>query len=44
MAAYAGNGIDGCSERAERRTVGRVLLEREVIDATGDATFGGMCG
>ncbi len=37
MAAYAGNGIDGCSTRVERRAGGRVAWDIDVTDATGDA-------
>ena len=37
MAAYAGNGIDGCSTRGERRTDGRVAWDLDGFDATGDA-------
>ena len=38
MTAYAGNGIDGCSRRVERRTGGRVTWDLDDFDATGDAT------
>jgi hypothetical protein len=37
MAAYAGNGIDGCATRVARRTGGRVAWDLDGFDESGDA-------
>ena len=44
MTAYAGNGIDGCSTRVERRAGGRVAWDLDGFDATGDAIAIGSVG
>jgi len=42
--AYAGNGIDGCSTRGERRTGGRVAWDLDGSNAIGNAIETGSVG